>query len=72
MIKYLNFLGFDDINNDLFKKYSKYFRNCLVLANYSNLKERIFEDKKYLYRFFDKMLVDSELELLEIEGNKHK
>ncbi|EAH9135848.1 cell filamentation protein Fic [Campylobacter upsaliensis] len=58
-IKYLNTMGFN-INNDLFKQHSKYFRNALVLANYSNIQKGIDEDFSYLESFFKKLLNQSE------------
>lgn len=58
-IKYLNTMGFN-INNDLFKQHSKYFRNALVLANYSNIQKGIDEDFSYLESFFKKLLNQGE------------
>ena len=58
-IKYLNTMGFN-INNDLFKEHSKYFRNALVLANYSNIQKGISEDFSYLESFFKKLLNQNE------------
>ena len=70
IIEYLYSLGIADVSNDLFKDNAKYFRNCLVLANYSQLNrhnEFINPDIKPLYRFFEKFLIDDELKLIEIE-----
>ncbi len=53
--KYLNSMGFD-INNDLFKDNSLYFRNALVRANYSNVRCGIESEPIYLYRFFDNLI----------------
>lgn len=53
--KYLNSMGFD-INNDLFKDNSLYFRNSLVRANYQNYAKGIKADKKYLNMFFENLL----------------
>lgn len=61
-IKYLNSLGFN-LNNEIFKEHSKYFRNALVLANYSNIKYNISEDFSYLQSFFKKLLNDEKIEL---------
>lgn len=58
-IKYLNTMGFN-VNNDLFKEHSKYFRNALVLANYSNIQKGISEDFSYLESFFKKLLNQNE------------
>lgn len=62
--KYLRTKGFN-VNNSLFKENSVYFRNSLVLSNYSNIGKKITEDYKYLYSFFDKLLFNQERELLE-------
>ena len=61
-IKYLQNKGFD-ANNDIFKENSKYFRDALVLANYDNLKEGIASDFSYLQRFFDKFILNKDVEL---------
>ncbi len=66
-IKYLNKLGYD-INNDLFKQYSKYFRNALVLANYSDMKNGIGYDKSCLESFFANLMVDKKIELKELQN----
>ena len=50
-IKYLRTFGFD-INNDAFARHSWYFRNALVRANYSNLRQGVFSTTEYLERFF--------------------
>lgn len=57
MIKYLRTLGFD-VNNDVFAAHSWYFRNALVRANYSNLKNKITETIKFLEFFFRNMLLE--------------
>ena len=60
----------ESISNDLFRDNAKYFRDCLVLANYSQLNrynEFIKPDIKPLYRFFEKFVIDDKLELIEIE-----
>ncbi len=57
MIKYLKTLGFK-VTNDLFATNSWYFRNALVRANYSNLKEGITETTVFLERFFRNMLLE--------------
>ncbi|MDR1234566.1 MAG: Fic family protein [Mycoplasmataceae bacterium] len=61
-IKYLRTLGFE-INNDLFKKYSWYFRNALVRANYNNYKHNIYSSNEYLNHFFTNLLINGEYEL---------
>ena len=61
--KYLISKGFD-VNNDLFKDNSKFFRNALVKANYSNIAKGIEEDKKYLKMFFENLLLGKKNELI--------
>ena len=55
--KYLISMGFN-INNDLFKENSLYFRNALVRANYTNYPKRIKETNKYLIMFFENLLLN--------------
>ena len=62
MIKYLRSLGYN-VNNDLFKEHSLYFRNALVLSNYSDVNRNIRPDFKYLESFFEKLLIDTKIEL---------
>ena len=38
--------------NELFATHSRYFRNALVRANYSNLQEGVTETTIYLEQFF--------------------
>lgn len=69
-LKFLDFLGVADVSNNLFKDNAEYFRDCLVLANYSQLNrhnEFINPNINPLYRFFEKFLIDDKLELIEIE-----
>lgn len=69
-LKFLDSLGVSDVSNDLFKDNAKYFRDCLILANYSQLNrhnEFINPNIKPLHRFFEKFLIDDELKLIEIE-----
>ena len=60
--KYLISMGFD-INNDLFKDKSLYFRNALVRANYINYAKGVKADNKYLKMFFGKLLFNKDCEL---------
>lgn len=53
--KYLISIGFN-VNNDLFKDNSLYFRNALVRANYTNYAKGVKETKKYLIMFFENLL----------------
>lgn len=55
-IKYLRAMGFD-ANNEFFENNAKYFRDALVRANYQNIKNDISYTKKYLYDFFDNLLL---------------
>lgn len=54
-IKYLRKFGFD-IDNDLFKEHSWYFRNTLVRANYDDLSKGITATDLYLVRFFRNLI----------------
>ena len=56
IIKYLKKLGYN-INYSLFKENSKYFRNALIRSNYSNDKLNIKEDKSYLIKFYENLLL---------------
>jgi fido (protein-threonine AMPylation protein) len=56
-IKYLRFSGFE-VENDMFAKHSWYFRNALVRANYSDLKNNVHSTIEYLMRFFGNLLLD--------------
>ena len=60
--KYLNSKGFE-INNELFKDNSLYFRNALVRDNYSNIAEGIEENNNYLKAFFENLLLNKNNEL---------
>ena len=57
LIKYLNKLGFD-ITNDMFLDNSWYFRNALVRANYTNIKNGIYETTYYLELFMRNLLLN--------------
>lgn len=60
--KYLISMGFK-VNNELFKDNSKYFRNALVRANYTNYSKGVRADKKYLIMFFENLLLDKDNKL---------
>ena len=62
MIKYMKTFGFS-INNDAFEKYSWYFRNALVRANYKNLQKGVHSTTKFLEMFFSNLLLDTHYEL---------
>ena len=61
-IQYLRYLGFK-VTNEVFADYSKYFRNALVRANYSNIQYGIKETTEYLERFFRNLLMGEKNEL---------
>lgn len=63
--KYLRTKGFN-VNNDLFKEHSLYFRNALVLSNYSDINLKISSDFKYLNSFFTKLLINKDEELVRL------
>ncbi len=54
--KYLISLGYK-VNNLLFKDKSVYFRNALVRSNYFNNYLNIKEDKTYLIKFYENLLL---------------
>lgn len=60
--KYLRSLGYN-VNNDLFKEHSVYFRNALVRSNYSNRAKNIYPTNEYLIKFFENLLADKKHEL---------
>lgn len=62
LIKYLRNFGFN-VNDEIFKNNSWYFRNSLVRANYTNVSKNIFEDISYLEKFFYNLLTNSNYEL---------
>lgn len=62
IIKYMKTFGLK-VDNDAFKKYSWYFRNALVRANYNDLKNGIHATTKYLEMFFSNLLMGTDYEL---------
>ena len=54
--KYLISLGYN-VDNSLFKDKSVYFRNALVRSNYFNNYLKIKEDKTYLIKFYENLLL---------------
>lgn len=58
-IKYLSTLGFAATNN-IFAKHAWYFRNALVRANYSDLKNGVFATTEFLELFLRNLLLDEE------------
>lgn len=53
--KYLNNMGFN-VNNDMFKEYSVFFRNALVRSNYGNIPKGIYPTNEFLIKFFENLL----------------
>lgn len=60
--KYLNNMGFN-VNNDIFKEKSVYFRNALVRSNYGDIPNRIYPNDEYLVMFFENLLLGARHEL---------
>ena len=60
--KYLNSMGFN-VNNDMFKNKSLYFRNALVRSNYGNIPKGIYPTFDYLIMFFENLLQGKNNEL---------
>lgn len=74
--KYLNNMGFD-VNNDMFTKYSLYFRNSLVRSNYGNIPKGVYPTFEYIIMFFENLLnrknhklLDEELYVKELFADK--
>lgn len=61
-IKYLRSLGYD-ATNDIFAENAWYFRNALVRANYTDLKNDVHETTVYLERFIRNLLLGENNEL---------
>lgn len=62
IVKYLRSLGYN-VNNDLFKEHSIYFRNALVRSNYNNPLKRISATDIYLNKFYENLLLGTKHEL---------
>lgn len=69
--KYLRTKGYD-VNNDLFKENSVFFRNALVISNFSDINLRISPDFKYLHSFFSKLLINHDEELISLKSFEKK
>lgn len=63
--KYLISMGWN-VNNDMFKNNSLYFRNALVLSNYSNMKNNISVNFYYMHSFYNELIGENENKLLEM------
>lgn len=57
--KYIQSLGLGEMNNEIFKDNSVYFRNALVRANYTNYAIGVREDNQYLMKFFSNLLLNT-------------
>ncbi|MGX2983071.1 Fic family protein [Helicobacter sp. 23-1045] len=67
-IKYLRSKGIL-CDNAIFKEHSKYFRNALVMANYSDIQKGIALNKVYLESFFKKLIENPSLKLEPMPQN---
>ena len=56
-IKYLRTLGYN-VTNDIFSEKSLYFRNALVRANYTDLKNNVHSTTEYLELFLENLLLN--------------
>lgn len=62
---YFNIMGYD-INNDLFKSHSKYFRNALVRSNFYDAHSDVHPTNIYLNKFFWRLLTsDNSIQLVD-------
>jgi len=64
--KYLNSMGFE-VDNNMFKKYSMYFRNSLVRSNYGNISKGIYLTFDYIVMFFENLLSGKNNKLINEE-----
>lgn len=62
LIKYLRKLGVD-ATNDVFAEHARYFRNALVRANFSDLKNGIFDTTEYLELFLRDVMLNEKHDL---------
>ena len=69
--KYLRTKGYN-VNNDLFKENSLFFRNALVVSNFSDINLKISSDFRYLNSFFSKLLINHDENLLNLKSFKEK
>lgn len=63
--KYLLSMGWE-VNNEMFKNNSIYFRNALVLSNYSNIKNKVAVNFDYLDSFFNELIGQKKGSLLNM------
>ena len=73
--KHLRTQGFN-IDNELFKEHSLYFRNALVRSNYYSPDRTIRPTNEYLHKFYDNLINNGKHKLnnndLFIDGTKNK
>ncbi len=69
--KYLRTKGYN-VNNVLFKENSLFFRNALVVSNFSDINLKISSDFRYLNSFFSKLLINHDENLLNLKSFKEK
>ena len=62
MLKYIKTFGMD-VAKEAFKNHSWYFRNALVRANYTDLKNGIHATTKFLELFFSNLLLGNDYAL---------
>ena len=62
IIKYFNNIGYN-VNNDLFKDNSRYFRNALVRSNYSNRDKNVYPTNEFLIKFYENLFLGKKHEL---------
>lgn len=62
IIKYMISLGYS-VDSKVFGKYSWFFRNALVRANYNDLPNGVCSTNKFLEMFFSNLLLGSDYEL---------
>lgn len=74
-IKYLRTLGYN-VTNDIFAENSWYFRNALVRANYTDLKNNVHSTTEYLELFLENLLLNENHKLsnqsMHIGNIQHK
>lgn len=64
--KYLVSLGYE-VDNALFKEKSIYFRNALVRSNYFNRELNIKEEKSFLIKFYENLLLGKNNDLHSVD-----
>lgn len=64
--KYMTSLGYENIDNSLFRDNSVYFRNALAVSNYTNAAEGVSPDLHYLEAFIFILIEKRERALPEI------